>query len=71
MLGSNRRLVHRAIALLAALALIAGHGAVLYFVAAHTTLSVIVVGAVVAVAVHLGALRALTTRFRSRPRPCT
>jgi hypothetical protein len=66
----GRWLVHRLILLAAVGVFVAAHGAILYYVSSHATLSIAVIAVILVVITHRGLLGALLTWFRRRRPPC-
>jgi hypothetical protein len=66
----GRWLVHRLILLAAIGVFVAAHGAILYFVSSHVSVSIAAVAAILVVIRHLGLLDPLLAWFRRRRPPC-
>jgi hypothetical protein len=66
----GRWLVHRLILLAAVGVFIAAHGAILYYVSSHATVSLAVAAVTLVVIKHLGLLGPLLAWFRRRRPPC-
>jgi len=66
----GRWLVHRLILLAAVGVFIAAHGAILYYLSSHTTVSIAVVAVILVVIGHRSLLGPLLAWFRRRRPPC-
>jgi hypothetical protein len=66
----GRALVHRLVLLAAVGIFVAAHGAILYYVSTHATMSIAVAAVLLLVIKHLGLLGPLFTWFRRRRPPC-
>jgi hypothetical protein len=66
----GRWLVHRLILLAAAGIFVAAHGAILYYVSSHATVSIAAVAMILVVIMHRGLLGRLLAWFRRRRPPC-
>jgi hypothetical protein len=66
----GRSLVHRLIFLAAVGVFIVAHGAILYFVSSHATVSIAAAVVILLVIKHLGILGPLFAWFRRRRPPC-
>jgi hypothetical protein len=66
----GRSLVHRLILLAAVGLFVAAHGAILYYVSSHATVSIAAVAVILLVVKHLGILGPLFAWFRRRRPPC-
>jgi hypothetical protein len=66
----GRWLVHRLIPLVAAGILIAAHGAILYYVSSHATVSIAVAAVILVLIKHLGLFGPLLAWLRRRRPPC-
>jgi hypothetical protein len=62
--------VHRLILLAAVGLFVAAHGAILYYVSSHATVSIAAVAVILLVVKHLGILGPLFAWFRRRRSPC-
>ena len=65
-----RSLVHRLIFLATVCVFVAAHGAILYYVSSHATVSIAAAVAILLVIKHLGILGPLFAWFRRRRPPC-
>jgi uncharacterized membrane protein YdfJ with MMPL/SSD domain len=66
----GRWLVHRLILLAAVGVFIAAHGAILYYLSSHATVSIAAIAIILVVIKHLGLLGPLLAWFRRRRPPC-
>jgi len=66
----GRWLVHRLMLLAAVGVLVAAHGAILYYVSSHATVSIAAAALILVVIKHLGLLSPLLAWFRRRLPPC-
>jgi hypothetical protein len=66
----GRWLVHRLILLAALGVFVAAHGAILYYVSSHATVSIAIIAVILAVIIHRSLLGPLLAWFRRRRPPC-
>jgi len=66
----GRWLVHRLILLAVIAVFVAAHGAILYFVSSHISVSIAAATVILVVIKHLGLLGPLLAWFRRRRPPC-
>jgi len=66
----GRSLVHRLILLAAVGVFVAAHGAILYYLSSHATVSIAAAVMILIVIKHLGILGPLFAWFRRRRPPC-
>jgi hypothetical protein len=62
--------VHRFLLLAAVGAFVAAHGAILYYLSSHATVSIAVIAAILVVIMHRGLLGPLLGWFRRQRPPC-
>jgi hypothetical protein len=65
-----RWLIHRLILLAAVGVFVAAHGAILYYVSSHASVSIAVIAVILVVITHRGLLGHLLAWFRRRRPPC-